>query len=221
MELNEIYLYRMTHIDNIEHILKYGITHPTSSNRNPDYVSIGDKSLIDNRTRKKIIITNGEKSGSRFQSVITLGDYIPFYFGVKMPMLYVMQNGGNFVEQATHPKEIIYLACHLTEIVKGNFTYFFSDGHATDRFSTFYDSSKINGLHNIIDWKAVITTYWGGSENLDLKRKKQAEFLILQDISPEYVSGFVCYNETTKDALLKMGIEEDIIKVAPQIYFNL
>ncbi|MDR3237911.1 MAG: DUF4433 domain-containing protein, partial [Spirochaetia bacterium] len=36
----------MTHIQNIPHILKYGITHRRSQYANLDYVSIGDVRLI-------------------------------------------------------------------------------------------------------------------------------------------------------------------------------
>ncbi len=42
MNNKPIYIYRMTHIDNIPHILKYGITHKNSKNANPHYKAIGD-----------------------------------------------------------------------------------------------------------------------------------------------------------------------------------
>ena len=80
-DLNKTYLFRMTHIQNIPHILQYGITHLTSPNANVNYVPIGDGSLIN--TRSSFILNNGKQ----------LGDYIPFYFGVLTPMLYVIQKG--------------------------------------------------------------------------------------------------------------------------------
>jgi hypothetical protein len=39
----------MTHIQNVPHILRYGITGKTSPNANPHYAPIGDTSLIDKR----------------------------------------------------------------------------------------------------------------------------------------------------------------------------
>jgi hypothetical protein len=45
-KLRKVYLFRMTHIENISHILKCGITHQTSENNNPDYIPIGDGGLI-------------------------------------------------------------------------------------------------------------------------------------------------------------------------------
>ena len=40
-DLSKIYLFRMTHIENILHILQHGITHVSSLNANATYVSIG------------------------------------------------------------------------------------------------------------------------------------------------------------------------------------
>ena len=63
---------------------------------NSDYVTIGDRSLIDARATKSVNISNGNRSQS-FGN-ITLGDFIPFYFGVRMPMLFVIQRGWNGVK---------------------------------------------------------------------------------------------------------------------------
>ena len=80
MELSQIYIYRMTHIENIPHILKRGITHKNSPDANTDYVSIGDISLIDTRSTKCVNISNGIRSESH--GTIILGNFIPFYQNV-------------------------------------------------------------------------------------------------------------------------------------------
>ena len=97
--------------------------------------------------------------------------------------------------------------------------YYFSDGHATDMLTSFYDETKIDELVNIIDWTAIITSYWGGTENLNIKRKKQAEFLISGDLSPDFIIGFGCNSNETKNRLIQMGIAEDKIKVIPNAYY--
>ncbi|MEI9956254.1 MAG: DarT ssDNA thymidine ADP-ribosyltransferase family protein [Ferruginibacter sp.] len=117
MELAEVKLYRMTHIDNMEHILENGITHRNSPNNNPDYKSIGDVSLINTRDNKRVFVDNGDFENSDAPGII-LGDFIPFYFGLRMPMLYVIQNGGNFVINPTSPSKIIYLVCSLSKMIK-------------------------------------------------------------------------------------------------------
>ncbi len=217
MDLSEVKVYRMTHIDNIEHILQNGITHRNSSNHNPTYKAIGDVSLINTRDHKQILVDNGDFHNSD-GTIITLGDFIPFYFGVKMPMLFVIRNGGNFVTKPTPASEIIYLVCSLNSIIN-NGDFYFSDGHATDNLTSFYDSSQIENLVDIVDWNAVKASYWSGQDNLNIKRKKQAEFLISDDIAPNLIVGFGCYNEIAKNMLLEFGVQENTIKVIPNAYF--
>ena len=216
MNLERINIYRITHIENIPHILNYGITHKNSTNSNPNFKAIGDSSLINTRNKKKVFVTNGSRV---IIKTIKLGDFIPFYFGVKMPMLYVIQHGGNFVPQTTKAEDIIYVACSVLKIHNLGYEYYFSDGHATDRLSTFYDQEKLNDLISIIDWEAIKKPYWSGEDNLDIKRKKQAEFLAKGDISPECIIGYGCYNETAKNKLVGFGIKEQKIKIIQKAYY--
>ena len=207
----------MTHIKNIPHILIYGITHKNSPNANPDYEDIGDVSLMTTRSTKRVYIDNGGFS-ARKKSII-LGDFIPFYFGVRMPMLYVVQQGGNFVKKATSPSDIIYLACPVLKVIAQQEHYYYSNGHATESFTSFFDESKINELSANINWQAIKAKYWSGDENLSLKWQKQAEFLAKNDILPDCITNFVCYNEGTKNRLVEMGIDIDKIKVIPKAYY--
>ena len=149
-----------------------------------------------------------------------LGDFIPFYFGVRMPMLYVVQHGGNFVSEAFRPNNIVYVVVRLNSILSSGFTYYFSDGHGTDRLTTFYDSSKIDLLPSIIDWNAVTARKWGGEDvEIDIKRRKQAEFLVGDDIPSDLIFGFVCCDESSKDKLVSMGVKNEIIKIFPNAYY--
>ena len=216
MDIKQINIYRITHIENIPHILKYGITHKNSINSNPNFKNIGDTSLINTRKNKKVNITNGT---NQVIEQITLGDFIPFYFGVRMPMLYVIQHGGNFVPDITNAENIIYIACSVYKINNLNLNFYFSDGHATDILTTFYNKTYIENLSNIIDWKAIKAPYWGGSENLDLKRKKQAEFLVKEDVPVSCIIGYGCYNENAKNRLINLGIDKKVIKIIPKAYY--
>ena len=217
MNLEQIKIYRILHIENIPHVLANGITHKNSSNSNPDFVGIGDLSLISNRKTRRVNIDNG----STFVPIeeIILGEFTPFYFGVKMPMLYVIQHGGNFVEKASKPEDIVYIACSLQSIVNSELIYYFSDGHATDSLTTFYSKEKITSLPAIIDWDSVTKSYWGGHENLNIKRKKQAEFLVKGDIPTDFIIGYVCYCDSAKIKLIELGINEQIVKVIPNAYY--
>ena len=217
MNLSKVNIYRMLHIENIPHILANGITHKGSPNANPNFVGIGDISLISNRNTRQVNVDNG----NTFNPIetITLGDFIPFYFGVKMPMLYVIQHGGNFVEKANKPEDIVYLACSVQSIADSDLIYYFSDGHATDFLTTFYNKDEVLQLPQIVDWTAVKTPYWGGQENLNIRRKKQAEFLVRGDISPNFIIGFGCYNDSAKERLIGLGFDDQLVKIIPNAYY--
>lgn len=162
-DFNKIYLYRMTHIENILHILENGITHSTSAFANSDFVSIGDGNLI--ATRNDFLLNNGRR----------LGEYIPFYFGVRTPMLYVVQNGFNMVAP-TPAENIVYCVRSVQKIIDLQLDYVFTDGHAVDGFSSQYTASDILNIDTILDKNAIKAKYWKDENDLDRKRRKEAEF---------------------------------------------
>lgn len=199
----------MTHIKNIEHILTYGITHQESINNNPNYISIGDSNLISKR--KNIFAKNK-----------SLGSFIPFYFGTRMPMLFVIMRGANNLKYDIKPmptEEIIYCVTTVEQVIKHKLNFLFSDGHAVTDLTRFYNSSDVNNILQIVDMKAIQSKYWNDENDLDLKRRKEAEFLLANDLPPEAISGYICYNSTAKENLINLGIPEKLIAVRPNDYF--
>ena len=211
MELNKIALYRITHIKNIPHILRFGVTHRLSVNANQNFVPIGDRSLIN--FRDKFNVEVGAKT-------INLGQFIPFYFGIRMPMLYTIQHGYNFTTPVA-PHEIVYVVVSLQRLIDdSSIPIYFTDGHAVDAFTNFYGRGEIEDLPRIIDWDAVKLRQWSGSSiDIDAKRRKQAECLVGCDIPPEYIVGFGCYNIEAADTLAALGIDKERIKIIPQAYY--
>lgn len=200
------HLFRMTHIKNIGHILKYGITHKDSAEANPDFEAIGDPSLIS--TRSNFVLQNSRR----------LGEYIPWYFSVRTPMLYVIQKGFNGVTP-TPAEEIVYCVSSVQRMVEIGLPFVFTSGHAVDAFSKQYTSEDIGRLEQIIDWDAVKEPNWNKETDLDLKRRKQAEFLVLGDIPARAILGFIVYNQSAKDNLLGLGIAEQKIHINTKYYF--
>lgn len=206
----------MTHVDNIPHILEFGITHRNSKNANSKYISIGDSSLIDNRISTERNITNGS---DEIIETITIGDFIPFYFGIRTPMLYVIQNGYNGVKKR-NPEEIIYCVTTVLTIIENNFLFYFSDGHTTNKeYTKIFNSDKISELAEIVDFKATKFIYWKSETDLDLKRRKEAEFLVKDDVPNSCILGYICYSESVKAKLLGLGINERQVVVKENYYF--
>lgn len=203
-DLNKIYLFRMTHIENIPHILQYGITHSNSANANPNFVPIGDNSLI--TTRNNFLLYNGRR----------LGEYIPFYFGVRTPMLYVVQNGFNMVAP-TPAENIVYCVSSVKKIMDLQLDFVFTDGHAVDGFSSQYTNDDIQNIDTILDKNAIKAKYWRDENDLDKKRRKEAEFLVLGDIAQEAILGYLTYNEKEKNRIINFGAAN--VHIKPEFYF--
>ena len=203
-DLNKIYLYRMTHIENIPHILKQGITHVASDNKNKDYKPIGDGGLISRRNT--FSLGNGQ----------TLGDYIPFYFGSRMPMLYVIQKGFNGVT-SLNPEQIVYCVSSVQKIIDLDSDFLFTDGHAVDALSNLYTKADAPNISTLLDFAAIKAEWWNA--DLDLKRRKEAEFLIKNDIPSEAIIGYGVYNEAAQKQLISKGIPIEKIVIRPNFYF--
>ncbi len=180
---DEIWVFRILHYQNIEHILKFGLHTAESSFAHPNYTPIGDTSLISHRNTflVKINPPNG-----------VLGDYIPFYFGVCSPMLYRVKTGYGGVQQFPQ-REIIYLCCKLEDMIQSEIVYFFTDGQANNSFSKHY-----NNLDDLdkVDWSVVYKKDWRHTdEDFDRMRRKQAEFLVKSHIPAKCISRIVVFDE--------------------------
>jgi hypothetical protein len=55
--------------------------------------------------------------------------------------------------------------------------------------------------------------------DLDLKRRKEAEFLVLGDVPIAAIRGFYVFNERAKNILLESGVNEEQIVIRPDYYF--
>lgn len=196
----------MVHIENVSHILANGLTLATSENANENYVPIGDNSLIDRRS--SVTAPNGKN----------LNEFLPFYFWYRMPMLYVVQRGYNGVP-VQNPENIVYCVTNVEKIIYSRLPFVFTNGHAVSKLSKFFGKEEIHLLEEILDFEAIKKDFWKDENDLDLKRRKEAEFLVEGDIPLDVISGWVVYNEVAQKRLLDLGISDDRIVIRENFYF--
>lgn len=199
------YAFRLTHLDNIQHIMTNGLVRDSSPLRNANYVPIGDRQVI--RIRKE-----REFSGHH------LSDYLPFYFGPRSPMLYVIQHGFNGVSKV-EPEKIVYCVVRIDDIIKSDVDCIFTDGHALSSLTNYYKKKELVNLDQIVKYEDVYSTFWNIETDLDLKRRKEAELLIDGDLPIQYLRGLVVYNEKAKEHLVSIGVAKELIVVMPGYYF--
>lgn len=199
------YAFRISHIDNIPHIVRNGIVKADSPLRDEHYASIGDRQII--RVRGEMVV-KGYK----------ISDYIPFYLGPRSPMLYVIQHGYNGV-QRVDAENVVYLVVRLDELVSNDVDCIFTDGHALSSLTNYYTKDKLPIIDKIVRYDDVYSSRWDSDTDLDLKRRKEAELLIKNDLPVQFIKGFVVYNEQAKVKLMAMGVDSVKIAVRPEYYF--
>ena len=125
------YLYHMTHIDNLESILRNGLF---SHKNKYQKVDISDCDVNSRRSRAEPIYHK------------LIHSYVPFYINPKNAMLYKRQEIQN---------EIVILKLRR-ELIYGNGTIF-TDGNASSQKTSF--SNNLNELH-MLDWDCLNDDNW-------------------------------------------------------------
>jgi hypothetical protein len=132
-------------------------------------------------------------------------------------MLYVIKLGTQSVLynlKQTSMEDVIYCITSVEQIKLHKLEFVFSNGHAVNALTDFFDETDVEDMLNIIDENAINTRYWRDDNDLDLKRRKEAEFLVLGAIL-----GFAVNNETVGQKLLKLGVDNNKITVKQGYYF--
>ncbi len=124
-----------------------------------------------------------------------LGDYVPFYFGYRSPMLLNIQTGYRGVKQRS-PSDIIYIVVDFYQIYNEGKKIIFTDGHAKSIETNFFDA--LTDLDKI-DWEMVKSEQWKNTEKDGSRmRKKQAECLVQNDVLVNGIKAIVVYDDATK-----------------------
>jgi hypothetical protein len=160
-------IYHITCIDNLEPIARRGELLCDAEVRRLRIAStrIGHENLKD---RRMLVPVPVGPQGA-------LGDYVPFFFGPRPPMLYSIANG--YVEGFQGTQSDVAHLVTTAEVAEANGLGFaFTNGHAVMAMSDFFDD--LSDLPEI-DWRLMGDRYWfDTAEDPDRKRRRQAEFLV-------------------------------------------
>jgi len=208
-DLKQTYIFRIAHVDNLPYIVRTGLLHaPLHPDADPNYIQIGDKQLTGKRGQTAVPVGPGG----------TFRDYVAFYFGPRQPMLYCIKHGNLFVTKRPM-EEIVYMVSNVELVAASGRPFVFYDGHAYDDFSTPYtDLADLDQINK----KDTYAKYWQDENDPDLKRRKQAEFLVYNELPFDHVTHTVVYNDACAQKVqgyLPNGSHAPSILVKPNFYF--
>jgi ssDNA thymidine ADP-ribosyltransferase, DarT len=207
---SKIWLYRMTHIDNLPHILQHGLVTAANSNADPNYRSIGDQSLIG--VRKDLDAPN--PPGGKFS------DYVPFYLGHRSPMLYQIATGYENIHKVPQ-SEIVYLVVDHGSVIRSGLDWFYTDGHARHGMTRFYTDET--GFEEL-DWEAIYAIQWKNTEaDPDRQRKKQAEYMIKAAVPTACFAFILVFDEKCKQKVEHLQQKMNLlipVKISEKSYYD-
>ena len=207
---DKIWVYRIIHFQNLGYILQNGIYYRNSPEFDPNYVNIGSTEIINYRDHVIVPCFPGT----------TVNEYVPFYFGVRTPMLYKIKTGHGVQKRPQH--EIIYVCCKLLDIINSDLQWCFTDGNAATSITSFYNN--VDELEQL-DWKSIKATEWSDNNSdgdTDRMRKKHSEFLVKDHVPAEYIKAVVVFNEERKQYvqnLLEVNDSEIQVHINPKSKF--
>lgn len=188
-------IYHISHMRNLGRIIAEGGLHCDRTAQNMKSVTIGHAHIKERRLQRPVAV------GPRG----TVGDYVPFYFAPRSPMLYAISRGAvqGYVEGQS---PVIYVCSTAEAVNEAGLRWVFTEGHADMVFTDFFDD--LRDLDKI-DWDLMGSRYWYDTdEDPDRKRRRQAEFLVHQFFPWELVSYIGVYDQTAAEAIGRL-IEDD------------
>lgn len=184
-------IFRITHRDNVPWILDNGLWSVGSGREDPEFVPIGNPSLIEGRHHREIPIPPHG----------VLSDYIPFYFTPYSPMLLNIVTGHSMPRRPRD--ELVVLVSSLYDARDAGCAFVFADRHAYLQYLTTENfSNSLDDLADMVPWDLLRTRDFGHDpEQPDKKERYQAEALIHQHLPVSTLKGLVAYNEAVAEAL--------------------
>lgn len=211
MTLVNCHILRLTHFDNLEDILKNGMYSRNSGHIIPDYINIGDTTLIRQRETFKVRIDPPDGF---------LGDYVPFYFAGHSPMLLNIKTGNRGIKQRPQ-EDLVYIVCKISDIIQHCPEWCFTDGHAKNHLTKFFNDT---GQLSQLDWEMIKQKFWYDTEeDMDRMRRKQAEFLVKNHVPAKCICGIIVLNpeqeKKAKSIQQKAGINVPVYIDKQRKYF--
>lgn len=202
-------IFRIVHVQNLPWIINHGLHCASSPQQDPNYLSIGNPSLISKRAHCAVPIQPGG----------TLSDYVPFYFTPFSMMLYNINTGYGGITKRLND-EIAILVSSIHRLKEVGLSFVFTNQHAyavdTDFYSDAADLTKV-------DWSLLQRRDFKTDDADPGKQLRyQAEALVHRHVSLDAILGIACSNDKTKEALeelLNNPQPRVVIKAVPQWYF--
>jgi hypothetical protein len=215
-------LFHFTHIDNLPAILEQGALYSDAAIRSAGRLAneAGDPAIKQRRRGQPVTCSPGGY----------VGDYVPFYFAARSPMMLKLKSGRVPTFTGDH-RDLVYMVSDVSTIVAGGVAFAISDRNAAVAVAEFTnDASELGDLSQphpqsaFIDWPLMQRTQWHDTpEYPDRMERRMAEFLVHDRVPLNLLLGAGVYSGDQKARVEQLfadwGCELPVV-VKPDWYYS-
>ena len=169
----------MTHIENLSSIVQNSEIRSYNLMAQTTYQKLSNTDVQGGRAGKTIEVTKKP-----------LHDYVPLYFGHKTPMVAWNQSRND---------QFVFIRFSLNILESGNVVI--ADGNARSTATRFQIYTQLSDL-DLLDPLAINTVKY--AHDADLKRRKQAEILVLDRLPLTNLVDIICFSEEQRARALEI-----------------
>lgn len=173
-----------THIENLAAIVRDGLLADTvvRASASSPAVEIGNNGIKESRRLRRVPLPPGG----------VVGDYAPFYFAPRSPMMYAIE-AGNVPTYSGGCDRIIYLVTTVERLVGIGLNLVFTDRNAVLTVAEY--AADLDRLDSLVDWPLMKATYWNNTrEAPDRRERRMAECLVHRRVPWEGFAEIVTKN---------------------------
>lgn len=197
------YIFRITHRDNLGHLLRHGIHCRSSSQVDPRYVEIGNPDIIGRRHSRSVPVPQGGM----------LSDYVPFYFTPCTPMLYNIVSGYQGMRQRQRA-EIAIIVSSLPRLDENEVSYVVADRNASLMHAKISSDRALVTAMPWDQWRA--RDFRRDPNDPSRMEKYQAEALVHRHLPVAAIMAIITYDRTVQD-LVTQEVSNAAVQVSVSV----
>ncbi|TDC42210.1 DUF4433 domain-containing protein [Micromonospora sp. KC213] len=216
INVRDRWIYHFTHLDNIKAIFDCGYLACDAVARGGlTRTEVGDPAIKESRRQRPVLAGPGGQ----------VGDYVPFYYAPKSPMMYRIACDHRDSKPNCYPggdRPLVYLVTRVGVAVTGLSGWVGTDGNAATATTEF--TADLQTLAEMVDWPLMTAERWNNTaEDMDRQRRRQAEFLVHHTLATPLIQWIGVHDDHHRSrvqALLAGHPLADRIIVRPTWYYG-
>ena len=188
VDVRSRWVLHFTHVDNLPSIVAAGALRCDGRAQRGDLTTeVGDRAIKANRRNRKVPVgAHG-----------TVGEYVPFYFAPRSPMMYRIAcdcRGATPGRYQGGDRPLVYLASTMGALVDARLDWAATDGNAASSITRF--TTDLDEMAQTIDWPLMRADRWHNTpDDPDRQRRRMAEVLVHDEVPLGLFHGLAAYSE--------------------------